>query len=387
MDYLNAILAVALGLAITGCPRRSHTVDAATSAQTAVENTADSALPESITAAQSAGSFAVPPGECEATLHTPADRSDIRDLTLTAQHLVWRENTRVMVWTRSTGPSGPKRAVYSHPRLRAVTADDQYLYIGSDDGISRLALDGSGTPERMLAPSRSIIATLDDLLSNGTDVIVSRDFGQLVRVSKQPPFASQVFSLPRQKRNVFARWTVSDHAVWFSKPGRGLGSGGWVRLDLTTGATVELSDTSAVHANGPNVVLVRSLRATPPAAHATGIEALAQLRPMSAQLYVVNELTGQIAASPWWEGPVAFGFAVGPSTVSFRTTVLPADGGLPTMGWLGGALSGASVTEVHRCPTGQGLFNTMLGAVDDGQRIYAVAHDLQHGHRIVTIAR
>jgi len=236
----------------------------------------------------------------------------MQNFTQTTAMLLWREQRGIVAWPK---PNGPALVLLANDRVKALAADEQYLYFaqenGDRNGVFRVPIAG-GEPERMAAIGGTF-GLIDDLKSTSTHLVMSRGMGELVRISKSPPFAQQVYSRRDQRRNGFGDWAVSEHAAWFGRPSRGLNDAGWVRLDIETGALTPLEGPIVrIYTSGTNALVVRG--------HNT-LRLTTNPQEREQKLFVVNEGTGAVEATPWWTGEPGFGFAIDGPHVAFSTTV------------------------------------------------------------------
>ncbi len=319
-----------------------------------------------------------PANPCDAPLYSAPANAELADLAQTSRMLVWRERRGVIAFDK---PAGPARVLLALDAPRELAVDEQYAYValqsGALNGLYRLPLAG-GAPERM-AVAGGVFNTIDDVLVTESHVIMSRNMGELVRIAKTPPFAAQAFARRDQRRNNFGQWAVSEHAAWFDRPGRGIGSGGWVRLDFATGSVATIAGpVVTVVASGASALLVRGSSSLRPADRP---------QPRAQQLFAIDEGTGAVSASPWWTGFAMFGFAIDRARVAFSTTLEAPDNQMPTTGWMSGAVGQSPPTRFRACPAGTSLMNTALGALFDGDSVYALVSDNNNAKRIVRITR
>lgn len=311
---------------------------------------------------------------CDEELYRAPAGERVDDLTQTRSMLLWRESRGIMAWPK---PSGPARVLLALERPRELAVDEQYAYVAMQGsplhGLYRIPLSG-GAPERM-ATAGGMLDMIDDVLVNATHVIMSRNMGEIVRVSKEPPFALQAYSRRDQRRDGFGAWAVSDHAVWFDRPGRGLGGRGWVRLDLERGAITVIAPPSLrVFASGASALLLRGTQGMT-------VNPTAQRH----ELFVLDEGTGAVQPTAWWSGSWAFGFALDQGRVAFSTVLEAPANAPPTNGWLFGALGQAPPARFRACPRGASLTRTPLHALLDRSTIYAQVSDHNNQHAIVRV--
>lgn len=312
---------------------------------------------------------------CEPVLYSAPPGSDIRDLSQTATELVWREYRGVFAMRK---PSGDARPVLETVNPRALAVDARYAYVGhrgaQGDGVYRVPLAG-GAAEFMGAYGGTF-NLIDDLVMAGDHLIMSRGMGELVRIDKAPPYAQRVYSGRDQRRNTFQPMAASEHAVWFARPGNRRNPGGYARLDLETGAVAPIAPpVQTIAAQGGTVAVVRG---------EPGLRAALDFNAQHAAIHFANEVTGEVDATPWWQGALVFGVTVGDGEVFFRTNVDRPATGMPSDGWLRGRV-GATARSFKRCRAGENLGRTPLGGVRDGDRIYQIVNSLSTGHQIVAI--
>jgi hypothetical protein len=342
------IVLTSCGLAATGCQRASRRQADEASTRASDTSTLDPSMIGRIRSA--------PPSDeeaCDEELYRAPAGERVDDLTQTRSMLLWRESRGIMAWPK---PSGPARVLLALERPRELAVDEQYAYVAMQGsplhGLYRIPLSG-GAPERM-ATAGGMLDMIDDVLVNATHVIMSRNMGEIVRVSKEPPFALQAYSRRDQRRDGFGAWAVSDHAVWFDRPGRGLGG--------------------RVFASGASALLLRGTQGMT-------VNPTAQRH----ELFVLDEGTGAVQPTAWWSGSWAFGFALDQGRVAFSTVLEAPANAPPTNGWLFGALGQAPPARFRACPRGASLTRTPLHALLDRSTIYAQVSDHNNQHAIVRV--
>lgn len=365
-----ALGAVAASLGLSHCKRGAPT-DAASAQSSALP---DASAPLVAPANNSATPAQQPSNACDTTIYEAPAGGEVRDLTQNSAMLIWREARGIMGYRK---PSGPAQVLVALDRPRELVIDETHAYValqgGAQNGLFRVSLAG-GTPEFMAAPG-GLFNTIDDLAINATHVIMSRNMGEIVRVAKTPPFATQVYSRRDQRRNAFGGWSVSDHAVWMEYAGRGLSGSTWARLDLESGAVAPINP-PAVHvaAQGSTVFVIRGTRGLT-------INAAEQRH----EVFVANEATGAIEAQPWWRGSWGFGWAVDRGRLAFSTVLDAPANAMPTKGWLFGVAGQGPMQRFRACPPGTSLMRTPLDAIFDAQTIYARVSDNSNRHSIVRV--
>jgi hypothetical protein len=312
---------------------------------------------------------------CEPVLYSAPPGSDIRDLSQTAAELVWREHRGVFAMRK---PSGEARPVLETVNPRALAVDARYAYVGQrgaqGDGVYRVPLAG-GTAEFMCAYG-GMFNLVDDLVMAGDRLIMSRGMGEIVRIDTAPPYAQRVYSGRDQRRNTFQPMAASEHAVWFARPGNRRNPGGYARLDLETGAVTPIAPpVQTIAAQGGTVVVVRG---------EPGLRAALDFNAQHAAIHFANEVSGEVDATPWWQGSLVFGVTVSDGEVFFRTNVDRPATGMPSDGWLRGRV-GATARSFKRCRANENLGRAPLGGVRDGDRLYQIVNSLATGHQIVAI--
>lgn len=316
-----------------------------------------------------------PAAGCEPVIYSAPPGSDIRDLTQTSTELVWRESRGVFAMRK---PTGAARAVLQTLNPHGLVVDERYAYVGhrgaQGDGLYRVPLSG-GAAEFMCAYG-GMFNILDDLEIAGDRIVMSRGMGELVRIDKAPPYAQRVFSGRDHRRNTFQPMSVSEHAVWFARPGSRREPVSFARLDLESGAVTPIAPpVQTIVARGNTVAVVRG---------EPGLRAALDFNAQHSAIHFADEVTGAVDATPWWQGSLVFGVTLGDGEVFFRTNVDRPATGLPSDGWLRGRV-GASARSFRRCGAGQNVGRTPLGGVRDGDRIYQVVNSLATGHQIVAI--
>ncbi|MBL8682053.1 MAG: hypothetical protein JNK05_22995 [Myxococcales bacterium] len=365
------LCALAAGLGATHC-KRSATNDAQTATMNAAQDAR--ATSESPTGAVVVGPVAAGSNACDTTIYEVAPGGEVQDLTQTQTMLLWREPRGIMGYRK---PAGPPTLLVALDRPREFVADENYAYValqGRDrNGLFRVPLAG-GTPEFMTAPG-GVFNTIDDLAINATHVIMSRNMGEVVRVAKTPPFATQVYSRRNQRRNAFGGWAASDHALWMEYAGRGLSGSTWARLDLESGAVAPIDPPAIrVVAQGSTVFVVRGTRGLTVNANEQRHE-----------VFVANEATGVIEPRAWWSGTWGFGWAADNGKLAFSTIVEAPANAMPIKGWLYGVAGQGPMQRYRSCPPGTSMMRTPLDAIFDGQTIYARVSDNSNRHSIVRV--
>lgn len=373
----STAFSLAAALMVVACKRQQP--DPTPSQVVSNSITPDARAPSNA-AQNAAGSSAPMPSAnpCDQQLYRAPPGDAMRDLTQTSTTLLWREHRGIIAWPK---PSGPERVLIANDRVKAMTADEQYVYFaqetGDRSGVFRVPIAG-GEPERMGAIG-GMFGLIDELKSTSTHVIMSRGMGELVRIAKQAPFAQQVYSRRDQRRNGFGAWAVSEHAAWFGRPSRGLNDAGWVRLDFETGALTTIEGPIVgIFASATTAVVVRgnaTLRVTTSA------------QEREQKIFVVNEATGAVEATPWWTGEPGFGFAVGAQRIAFNTILESPANAMPVRGWMHGAVGAGPLQRFITCPSGTSMMTTPLASLFDGDAVYVVVSDSSNRHSLSRIQR
>jgi hypothetical protein len=175
-----------LATVATAC-RRNHSehdrsTNTATSAQGTAADAQSSATPVPTTTPTTASN------PCDEVLYRAPAGNSMQNFTQTTAMLLWREQRGIVAWPK---PNGPARVLLANDRVKALAADEQYLYFaqenGDRNGVFRVPIAG-GEPERMAAIGGTF-GLIDDLKSTSTHLIMSRGMGEFVRIAKSPPFA------------------------------------------------------------------------------------------------------------------------------------------------------------------------------------------------------
>ncbi|MFO0562813.1 MAG: hypothetical protein U0269_32640 [Polyangiales bacterium] len=370
----TVVAAMAIACKRNGRDRAQH--PEALGPQAAQNNAADAQSAAANTAQTNGAQPTVATNPCDAVFYRAPAGDSIQSITQTTAMLLWRERRGILGWPK---PNGPVRVLLANDRVKALTADEQYLYFaqenGERNGVFRVPIAG-GEPERMAAIG-GMFGLIDDLKSTSTHLIMSRGMGELVRISKSPPFAQQVYSRRDQRRNGFGDWAVSEHAAWFGRPSRGLNDAGWVRLDFETGALTAIEGPIArIYAEGTSALVVRGRAA---------LRVTTDAREREQKLFVVNEATGAVEAAPWWTGEPGFGFAIDGPRVAFSTTVETPENAMPVLGWLHGTLGGPPPQRFVTCPRGTSMVRAALRSMFDGNSVFVQVADNNNQHMLMRV--
>jgi hypothetical protein len=150
-----------------------------------------------------------------------------------------------------------------------------------------------------------------------------------------------------------------------------------VRLDFETGALTPLEGPIVqVYTSRTNALVVRG--------HNT-LRLTTNPQEREQKLFVVNEGTGAVEATPWWTGEPGFGFAIDGPHVAFSTTVETPRNAMPVLGWLHGTIGGAPPQRFVTCPRETSMVRTALCSVFDGNTVFVQVADNNNQHMLMRV--